>query len=533
MSQKKIVCHGAICKCQFGDVPDTITVLSQQKNYINDSAGSQKLIATDKELGMPFQAKTFGQCKMQPTGSSFKPCMPNITKWDGAFQKTQLKANQGYPLLEDSKATCSFGGSPCVEITFHGQTAAASAQNAENADQELLSQVLPINAKEIDQPSPYDAVYVDDDSDQKKQKEETIAVEITLNKDTFVPLGIKDYQGTVENDKLNFTISIKENLADKMVVQILDNGKSYFKEEISDPNMMTIGDHKWQWDGFDNWDNLNTEFLKNASLEAQVTVWYKGIEEFDIISIKEVKSDEVDWVDLNIQRNIKEIQVTLRVHLKDGGAKGLNKSEKVPQSRIKHFNKQPLNSQIVSYNDLKKLTLHGLQYHWSRNSKHPEGKFVTINGEKYQVTLKAINQPQNSIKTPKIIFITNKPPGRSRNWELSRILFYNIGYLEYSNGWLYESKNYANEEFKETGAHEIGHEVLLACGGHDHSKSHKGSSTILTQRPLRFQKSHPTSGEIDLMKYYQNSVGHNYKKNVIASDKDVLGLLWLNKLKIG
>ncbi|KAA1242406.1 DUF4280 domain-containing protein [Aquimarina sp. RZ0] len=162
MSQKKVVCHGALCKCQFGDVPDTLTVLSQQKNYINDQGGSQKLIATDKELGMPFQAKTFGQCKLQPTGSSFKPCMPNITKWDGAFQKTQLQANQGFPLLEDNKATCAIAGSPCVEITFHGQTASPSSQNAENTDEELISQVLPINVREIDMPSPYDAMTVTD-----------------------------------------------------------------------------------------------------------------------------------------------------------------------------------------------------------------------------------------------------------------------------------------------------------------------------------------------------------------------------------
>ncbi len=174
MSQKKVVCHGAMCKCQFGDFPDTLTVLSQQKNYINDTAGSQKLIATDKELGMPFQAKTFGQCKLQPTGSSFKPCMPNITKWDGVFEKTQLKANQGYPLLEDSKATCAISGSPCIEITFHGQTAAASSQNAENADEELMSQVLPINVKEIDQPSPYDAITV---SDEESDLEECMATE--------------------------------------------------------------------------------------------------------------------------------------------------------------------------------------------------------------------------------------------------------------------------------------------------------------------------------------------------------------------
>ncbi|WP_082422631.1 DUF4280 domain-containing protein [Aquimarina longa] len=173
MSQKKLVCHGAMCKCQFGDVPDTLVVQSQQKNYINDNAGSQKLIATDKELGMPFQAKTFGQCKLQPMGSSFKPCMPSITAWDGFFEKTQLQANQGYPLLEDSKATCAISGSPCVEITFHGQTASPSSQNVENADKELISQVFPMfNVKEINIPSPYDGITVAVDDDELDDEEE-------------------------------------------------------------------------------------------------------------------------------------------------------------------------------------------------------------------------------------------------------------------------------------------------------------------------------------------------------------------------
>ncbi len=171
MSQKKLVCHGAMCKCQFGDVPDTLVVQSQQKNYINDTAGSQKLIATDKELGMPFKAKTFGQCKLQPTGTSFKPCMPSITAWDGFFEKTQLQANQGYPLLEDSKATCAIAGAPCVSITFHGQTATPNAQNIENADQDLISQVIPmLNVKEINAPSPYDAISVAVDKEEQDTK---------------------------------------------------------------------------------------------------------------------------------------------------------------------------------------------------------------------------------------------------------------------------------------------------------------------------------------------------------------------------
>ncbi len=174
MSQKKLVCHGALCKCKFGFTPDTLAVLTQQKVYINDHSGSQKLVATNKDIGMPFQAKTFGQCKLQPTSTSYLPCIPSITAWDGFHEKTQIKSNQGAPLLEDSKATCAIAGAPCVEIVFHGQTGSPSVQNLENTDDEIISQVVPIlSVKEIKNPSPYHCISVtvqDNGSEEKKGK---------------------------------------------------------------------------------------------------------------------------------------------------------------------------------------------------------------------------------------------------------------------------------------------------------------------------------------------------------------------------
>ena len=98
MSTGHVVVDGAICKCQFGDVPDVLVVQSQQKGYINDNA-SKKLIANTMDLGSPFKAKTFGQCKLQPMGSSFKPCMPMVTQWQEFYDKVIL-SNQGQILTE-------------------------------------------------------------------------------------------------------------------------------------------------------------------------------------------------------------------------------------------------------------------------------------------------------------------------------------------------------------------------------------------------------------------------------------------------
>jgi len=62
MSQKHLVCQGALCKCNFGTAPDTLKVKTQSKRYINDAKGSTKLMATDKDIGKTFEKNTFGSC---------------------------------------------------------------------------------------------------------------------------------------------------------------------------------------------------------------------------------------------------------------------------------------------------------------------------------------------------------------------------------------------------------------------------------------------------------------------------------------
>jgi hypothetical protein len=147
MSEKHLVCQGADCICQFGTTPDKIKVIAQSKHYINDESGSEKLIATDKDLGQPFQAKSFGSCKKMNNN----PCKPAITKWSGFYDKVLLD-DSAHVLLEDSKATCSVAGSECVSITFHGQTAAMTANNAANANADVQSQLNPLfNIKKVEE----------------------------------------------------------------------------------------------------------------------------------------------------------------------------------------------------------------------------------------------------------------------------------------------------------------------------------------------------------------------------------------------
>lgn len=153
MALKEKVVQGAICKCKFGTSPDKLVVLSHQKWYANDSEGKEKLIATNKDIGVPFQNKTFGTCAKMNNN----PCVPNITKWDGCYEKEKYDPPGGYIVLEDSKATCAIAGSPCVEIVKSGQVGQPGQKNLKNADDELQSHVNPlVNMADLDKIDPYE-----------------------------------------------------------------------------------------------------------------------------------------------------------------------------------------------------------------------------------------------------------------------------------------------------------------------------------------------------------------------------------------
>jgi len=146
MSEKHLVCQGATCQCQFGKTPDKLKVLTQTKHFINDTEGAKKLIATQMDLGKTFEKNTFGSCAKLNNN----PCQVVVSEWKGFYDKVKIAENSGNPLLEDSKATCPIGAPDCITITNHGQTAAVSEQNIQNADDETLGILLPlVNLKEL------------------------------------------------------------------------------------------------------------------------------------------------------------------------------------------------------------------------------------------------------------------------------------------------------------------------------------------------------------------------------------------------
>lgn len=162
MAEKHIVVQGAICKCQFGQVPDKIKVLTHTKEYANDKDASKKLIVTTKEIGgATLENNTFGNCPKM--GNPPPPCKPMITEWQNYYDKVQL-SNGGNIILEDSKAICAIAGSPCIEIIDHGQRSEASQQNFKNADKDVQQQINPLMDSEemYDEQPNHDGYEVDE-----------------------------------------------------------------------------------------------------------------------------------------------------------------------------------------------------------------------------------------------------------------------------------------------------------------------------------------------------------------------------------
>jgi len=378
--------------------------------------------------------------------------------------------------------------------------------------------------------------------EQEEEKEFKISIKHIKNKDTFVPLGIPAYNGTKENKTLDFEIEVQQNEIESYKIEILQDDNVIFTVNSGEeglPQTFDVGKHTFKWDGFDSNGIYDSKAFIKGNLKAKVTGRLEGntkTAESDEISFER---KEVDWVDAIINKNTKRIDITLRVNLRDGGEKGTEKDchiigsgnyspvrkvcpwDDIPEDLIQKHG-EPIKARTQTFEELRSLALNGVSKYWSRKLSNTKG--TIINGENYVINVNAI-QDKKGMKAPKIIFLTNKKPGRSRNWEFSRILFYNIGYLLYGNRWSFEGNN--DEDYKMTSAHEIGHEILLSYGGQSYSKSHKDSSTIITQEDKGLQL--PSQGEIDLMKYYEQ---YYDIPRTVASKKDVMGLLWLTKIKL-
>ena len=426
-------------------------------------------------------------------------------------------------------------------------------------------------------------------------------IKIKVIKDSFVPLGIVDFEGNQENKVIKFEMKISGKGVNRWHLQIKSNGnlikdiysssqeiepvpligkakKTNKKEEteiVEIKRSWEAGIYLLDWDGFDNNNVYDSSILTSPyGLEISIMGQAEQVRKYHTDSVQ-MKYSQVNWVDVRIDQNNKRIDTTLRVNLKDGGAEGLNCSSKtvrksdyeeaaqrmevqnpieedftltfcdwhkIPQKDIRREQKEPIKERTRSFQDLERLALEGISYHWGRNRNHAVAKNVEINSEKYEVFVNPINTQSKAMDDISLIYNTNNDWMRSGNpgtvtGIISAVgnifsreaVCYNVGYIKHPNKWEYIEEKHEDVDFKLTAAHEIGHEILKAFGDVYYSYGHKDTVNTVTQEIKDGTPEYPSTGEIDLMKYYQN---YYDIPRTIASKTDVLGLLWLTKIKI-
>ncbi|MBF8458418.1 hypothetical protein IV494_14640 [Kaistella sp. G5-32] len=458
-------------------------------------------------------------------------------------------------------------------------------------------------------------------SDVTDDFEITLSIKKDKSYSTIVPLGILDYEENYENANFLFNYSLSLGNIDNLDFKIIKGDgttlfaiqsipavilparrfpylvediykkkprpdplkplKAWDWKSVFDPynigsgDYTKIGSYIIMWDGFDNQKVYDSTNFKNNKLKAQIIATKNGVKKMKEVEFS-TKQIGKDWVDVKIDRENKNIDISLRVNLTDGGEEGLksythkelnetaegepnpfkgvtvtyNDWGKISNEALQYYKKPPIKKKTKTYEELRKMALDGINEYWSRTYARTSNKGTEINGEKWEIKVNATFDVKGMV-APNIIYFTNSKNtmlNRSHNWELHRELYYKIGYTSYGDwqkydknkiiyvtkGWLYTESQDADLKFKETSAHEIGHQLLLTYGGRDYSYSHKDTSgpTWIQQDALPGTKYPPKPQEIDLMKYADEIEPPDYYQRVVLSKEDLLSVVWLSKIKI-
>ncbi|MFZ4861157.1 hypothetical protein ACL9RF_03145 [Sphingobacterium sp. Mn56C] len=395
------------------------------------------------------------------------------------------------------------------------------------------------------------------------------AIKLEHLKSDFVPPGVANFKGTAEKNYIKFKLTVSGKGVEQWHFVIEQQGRVVYEifsttveaESVCSSRFWHAGVYYINWDGLDT-DKIydSAVFTCDSGFKATLTGQTATKKKAASTVAFKYAYKEVRWLDVKIHTTMRQVDVTLRVNFQDGGARGLDSARKglfrgyrsdlkdawdnLPLQAL-DIGKPPIKTQIRSFKDLVNLALQGLCYHWGRNKKHAVAQDVCLAGERYEVFIQAIPTAENAMPATLLIFNTNNAWLRSTNpgsltadpisWlgnlVARRVICYNVGYIQYGGGWGYEREAYEDIKFRETVAHEIGHEILKAYGGTIYSYGHKGTVNLITQNKNSNAPLYPTSGEIDIMPYYQNRVPIQDFSRFVAHEKDVLGLIGLSKLK--
>ncbi|MEA1933719.1 MAG: hypothetical protein U9N60_04720 [Thermodesulfobacteriota bacterium] len=293
------------------------------------------------------------------------------------------------------------------------------------------------------------------------------------------------------DSKVRFDIEIDSDdrsfRADRTEVVVQRGGTVVFSQNFTS-EMVARGDHEWLWDGFDNNDVLNTATLIGSGLNVTVNVRKSGVTRSATEALDN-EPEKLDWLDVRVELNPRTVTANVYVNYQNED-----------------------NMPAATFNRLKGLVASGINRYWSRS--------ISVGGTEYQVTTNVVERQNNSIDLD-LYFETDTEFGRSHaSGIIDTTLYYNHGFAHGNTAW-------ADSDFKFTAAHEFGHTVLEESRGRGYSWGHKGTSNPILQTVYSSSPTYPTTGEIDLMYYYNGNQPTDFFSRVIAVEEDVKMLIWL------
>ena len=196
------------------------------------------------------------------------------------------------------------------------------------------------------------------------------------------------------------------------------------------------------------------------------------------------------------------------------------KAQKVVVDIYLNFQKNSLNAS--DFKRIQKLAIDGIGSYWSRSLK--------VDGKLFNVVVKPHHRVNDSID---IDLYLEKDSDYSRSFNVG--IFGIDASFKYNQGFFSATPARADDDFKLVAAHEFGHSVLQNFGGEFFSWSHKGSTHVIPQSVKSITPGYPSSGSIDLMKYFDHKKGGVSFPRLIrdskANEQDVLRLVWLSVIE--
>ena len=273
------------------------------------------------------------------------------------------------------------------------------------------------------------------------------------------------------------------------------NGEIVSKRDLSDEEMK-LGRRTIGWDGYHNniFDskNLVGDWAKDKfDIFVEIT---GGSETKQSVVKLDTVPTQANWVETKVDLNNMTIINHVYLNMQNSG-----------------------DASDSDFNRLVGLAIEGIEHYWSRE--------IDVDGKRYMENVRVLQRENNAIDVN--LIVEKGSYSRSHNTSILDARFvYNEGY--------FKNKSDADADYKRICAHEFGHSVLYAFGGPDMSYSHKGSTHIIPQSVKESTAGYPSSGEIDLMKYYNtdknNLPDKLINKNTIASEEDVRKLVCASQI---